>query len=143
MTINECQEKIVEELTPLHDWFEKYEYLIKLGKNLEPLDERFKTEENSISGCQSKVWMKAEMKDKKIYLAADSDTLITKGIIALLFRVLNNQTPEDILNSKLYFVDKIGLSSNLSPARANGLVSIVKRILSYAREFNEKLTDNG
>ena len=137
MTINECQDKIIEELTPLNDWFEKYEYVIKLGKTLGPLNEEFKIEENLISGCQSKVWMTAEMKDKKIYLAADSDTLITKGIIALLFRVLNNQTPEDILNSQLYFIDKIGLSSNLSPARANGLVSIVKRILFYAKELSE------
>ena len=135
MTINENQDKIIEELLPLNDWFEKYEYLVSLGKALKPLDEEFKTEDNLIKGCQSKVWLRAEKKDNKIYLAADSDTLITKGIIALLLRVLNNQSPEDIINCNLYFLEKIGLSTNLSPARANGVVSIIKQIVYYANEL--------
>lgn len=142
MTINESQDRIIEEFTPLNDWFEKYEYLIKLAKTLEPLDEEFKTEENLISGCQSKVWLRAEMKGKQIRLTADSDTIITKGIIALLLRVLNNQPPEDIININLYFIDKIGLSSNLSPARANGVVSILKQIIFYAKKFSEDPLDN-
>ena len=135
MTINENQDKIIEELLPLNDWFEKYEYLVSLGKALKPLDEEFKTEDNLIKGCQSKVWLRAEKKDNKIYLAADSDTLITKGILALLLQVLNNQSPEDIINCNLYFLEKIGLSTNLSPARANGVVSIIKQIVYYANEL--------
>jgi cysteine desulfuration protein SufE len=135
MTINEIQDRIIEELLPLNNWFEKYEYLIGLGKALKPLNEEFKTDENLISGCQSKVWMKAEKKDNKIYMTADSDTLITKGIIALLLRVFNNQSPEDIINCNLYFVEKIGLSTNLSPARANGVVSIVKQIMFYSNKL--------
>ena len=135
MTINESQDRIIEELLPLNDWFEKYEYLISLGKVLKPLDEEFKTDENLISGCQSKVWLKAEKKGDKICMSADSDTLITKGIIALLLRVFNNQSPEDIINCNLYFVEKIGLSTNLSPARANGVVSIVKQIMFYSNKL--------
>ena len=135
MTINESQDRIIEELLPLNDWFEKYEYLISLGKALKPLDEKFKTEDNLIKGCQSKVWMRAEKKGDKICIAADSDTLITKGIIALLLRVLNNQSPEDIINCNLYFLEKMGLSTNLSPARANGVVSIIKQIVYYANEL--------
>ena len=135
MRINENQDKIIEELLPLNDWFEKYEYLVSLGKALKPLDEKFKTEGNLIKGCQSKVWMRAEKKGDKICITADSDTLITKGIIALLLRVLNNQSPEDIINCNLYFVEKIGLSKNLSPARANGVVSIIKQIMLYANKL--------
>ena len=135
MTINENQDRIIEELLPLNDWFEKYEYLISLGKALKLLDEEFKTEDNLIKGCQSKVWLRAEKKDNKIYLAADSDTLITKGILALLLQVLNNQSPEDIINCNLYFLEKIGLSTNLSPARVNGVVSIIKQIVYYANEL--------
>ena len=135
MTINETQDRIIEELLPLNNWFEKYEYLIGLGKALKPLDEEFKTDENLISGCQSKVWLKAVKKDNKIYMTADSDALITKGIIALLLRVLNNQSPEDIVNCNLYFVEKIGLSTNLSPARANGVVSIIKQIMFYSNKL--------
>jgi cysteine desulfuration protein SufE len=135
MTINESQDRIIEELLPLNDWFEKYEYLIGLGKALKPLAEEFKTDENLISGCQSKVWLKAEKKDNKICMAADSDTLITKGIIALLLRVFNDQSPDDIINCNLYFVEKIGLSRNLSPARANGVVSIIKQIMFYSNKL--------
>ena len=131
--INKIQDKIIEEFSKLNDWFDKYEYLIDLGKSLEPLDEKLKSEENSISGCQSKVWLKAEIRNERIHYLADSDSLITKGMISLLLRVLNNQFPEDIVNADLYFIDKIGLNSNLSPARANGLISIVKQIKSSAK----------
>ncbi len=130
--INKSQDEIIEEFSKLNDWFDKYEYLINLGNSLEPLDEKLKSEENSISGCQSQVWIKAEMRDERIHYLADSDSLITKGMISLLLRVLNNQYPEDIINSDLYFIDKIGLNSNLSPARVNGLMSIVKQIKSSA-----------
>jgi len=132
--INLIQDMIIEEFTKLDDWFDKYEYLISLGKKLEPLDEKLKNEENSISGCQSNVWIKAEIQDKKVNYLADSDSLIVKGMISLLLRVLNNQHPKDIVNTDLYFIDKIGLSSNLSPSRANGLMSIVKQIKSYAKQ---------
>jgi len=131
--INKIQDKIIEEFSKLNDWFDKYEYLIDLGKSLEPADEKLKSEENSISGCQSQVWIKAEMRDERIHYLADSDSLIIKGMISLLLRVLNNQYPEDIINSDLYFIDKIGLNSNLSPARVNGLMSIVKQIKSSAK----------
>lgn len=130
--INKIQDKIIEEFSKLNDWFDKYEYLIDLGNSLEPLDEKLKSEENSISGCQSQVWIKAEIKDERIHYLADSDSLITKGMISLLLRVLNNQFPEDIVNADLYFIDKIGLNSNLSPSRVNGLMSIVKQIKSSA-----------
>jgi cysteine desulfuration protein SufE len=131
--INKIQDEIIEEFSTLNDWFDKYEYLINRGKSLEPLDEELKFEENSISGCQSQVWIKAEMRDERIHYLADSDSLIIKGMISLLLRVLNNQFPEDIVNSDLYFIDKIGLNSNLSPARVNGLMSIVKQIKSSAK----------
>ena len=130
--INTIQDEIIDEFSTLNDWFDKYEYLINRGKSLEPADEKLKSEENSISGCQSQVWIKAEMRDERIHYLADSDSLITKGMISLLLRVLNNQFPEDIVNSDLYFIDKIGLNSNLSPARVNGLISIVKQIKSSA-----------
>jgi len=131
--INTIQDEIIDEFSTLNDWFDKYEYLINRGKSLEPADEKLKSEENSISGCQSQVWIKAEMRDERIHYLADSDSLITKGMISLLLRVLNNQFPEDIVNSDLYFIDKIGLNSNLSPARVNGLMSIVKQIKSSAK----------
>ena len=139
--INKSQDEIIEEFSKLNDWFDKYEYLINLGKSLEPLDEKLKSEENSISGCQSQVWIKAEMRDERIHYLADSDSLITKGMISLLLRVLNNQYPENIINSDLYFIDKIGLNSNLSPARVNGLMSIVKQIKSSA-EMATKIRKN-
>ena len=131
--INKIQDEIIEEFSTLNEWFDKYEYLINRGKSLGPLDEKLKSEENSISGCQSQVWIKAEMRDERIHYLADSDSLIIKGMISLLLRVLNNQFPEDIVNSDLYFIDKIGLNSNLSPVRVNGLMSIVKQIKSSAK----------
>ena len=130
--INTIQDEIIEEFSQINDWLDKYEYLIKLGKNLESIDKKIKTEKNSISGCQSQVWIKAELCDGKIQYLIDSDSLITKGIISLFLRVLNNQYPEDVINSDLYFIDKIGLNSNLSPVRVNGLMSIVRHIKSSA-----------
>jgi cysteine desulfuration protein SufE len=135
MTINEIQDKIIEEFSPLDDLFEMYEYLVSLGKILEPLGKEYRVGENSISGCQSEVWLRAELKNKKIYITADSDALITKGILALLLRVVNNQSPKDILSADFYFIDRIGLSSNLSPARWNGVNAILKRIRYFAENF--------
>ena len=132
MDIDKIQDQIIEEFSGLEDGFEKYKHIVSLGKSLEALPEKYKTEDNSISGCQSKVWIKAELRSGKIYFSADSDALITKGIIALLLRVVNNQSPEDILNSELYFIDRIGLTSDLSPARGNGLYSVMKRITEFA-----------
>jgi cysteine desulfuration protein SufE len=131
--INKIQNQIIEEFSDLDDWLDKYEYLIELGKSLEPLDNKLKSDENSIGGCQSKVWLKTVIKDEKIYYLADSDSLITKGIIYLLLRVLNNQHPRDIANADLYFLNKIGLHSNLSPSRVNGLMSILNKITSSAK----------
>ena len=133
--INNIQDEIIEEFSNLNDWFDKYEYMIKLGKSLESSDENLKSDDNSISGCQSQVWLKAEMNNDKIHFLADSDSLITKGIISLLLRVFNDQYPKDIVNAELYFIDKIGLNSNLSPSRVNGLMSILKQIKSSAKEI--------
>ena len=132
MNIDKIQDQIIEEFSGLEDGFEKYIHIVSLGKSLEPLPAKFKTEENSISGCQSKVWIRSELRNGKIYISADSDALITKGIIALLLRVVNNQSPEDIMNSELYFIDRIGLTSNLSPARGNGLYAVMKKITDFA-----------
>lgn len=136
--INDIEDKIIEEFSMLDDWIDKYEYLIDIGKKLSPLDGQLKTEDNLIKGCQAKVWISAELKDGKVCFFADSDALITKGLIALLLRVLNNQTPEDIVNSDLYFIDKIGLSSHLSPSRANGLASIVKHMKWLGMKYNTR-----
>jgi cysteine desulfuration protein SufE len=139
-TINDIQDKIIEEFSELDDWLDKYEYLIDLGKELNPLAADLKTEDNAIKGCQAKVWISAEMKDGKLCFFADSDALITKGLIALLLQVLNDQTPADIVNADLYFIEKVGLNSHLSPSRANGLASIVKQIKWYGMEYkNEKI----
>jgi cysteine desulfuration protein SufE len=131
--INEKQDEIIKEFSKLDDWFDKYNYLINLGRSLEPLDNSLKSEDNSITGCQSNAWLIAENKDGKIHYLADSDSQITKGMISLLLRVLNNKYPKDIIDADLYFIDKIGLSSNLSPSRANGLLTILKQIKSYAK----------
>ena len=137
MTINSIQDKIVEDFAALNDWLDKYEYIISLGKELAPLDDRLKTEENAVKGCQSKVWITSKLSGGKISFLADSDALITRGLIALLLRVLNNQIPEDVVNTELYFIDRIGLSSNLSPSRANGLASIVKHVKWYSQSYLE------
>jgi cysteine desulfuration protein SufE len=126
------QDKIIEEFSQLEDWFDTYEHLIDLGKNLKPTDETIQTDAYAISGCQSQVWLKAETKNGRIHYVADSDSLIVKGMISLLLRVINDQRPEDIVKADFSFIDTIGLSSHLSPSRANGLMSIVKQIKSYA-----------
>ncbi len=136
MTINEIQDEIIEEFSAYDEWLDKYEYLIELGNSLDTIEENKKTPDNIIQGCQSRVWLDATLEDNgTISFKADSDAIITKGIIALLIRVFNNQTPDDIVNAELYFVDEIGLSANLSPTRANGLVAMIKQIRYYALAF--------
>ena len=131
-TINELQDEIVEEFLELDDWMDRYQLLIDMGGELEPMDDSMKTEQNLIDGCQSRVWINADYIDGRLVMTAESDALIVKGIIALLLRVLNNQTPRDILDSDLYFIDRIGLRDHLSPTRSNGLLAMVKRIHDYA-----------
>ncbi len=132
MTINEIQEQIIEEFSVFEEWLDKYEYLIDLGKSLPLIDTKAKVNNNLIEGCQSKVWLNAGYENGKVVFFADSDAIITKGIIALLIRVLNNQTPEEIIKADLHFIDGIGLKQNLSPTRANGLVSMIKQMRNYA-----------
>jgi cysteine desulfuration protein SufE len=138
MNIKEIQEEIIDEFSLFDDWMQRYEYLIDLGKNLPLIHDEFKTDDNIIKGCQSKVWLKGEQKENKIFFTADSDAILTKGIIALLIRVFSNQTSSDILNAEMDFIDKIGLKEHLSPTRANGLVSMVKNIKMYALAFDAK-----
>jgi len=135
MTINEKQDEIIEEFSTFDDWMDRYQILIDLGNELPPLDEKFKTDQNLIEGCQSRVWVQADYVDGKIVFQAESDALIVKGIIALLVKVLSGHTPDEILNADLYFIDKIGLKEHLSPTRSNGLLSMVKQIRMYALAF--------
>ena len=132
MTIKSIQEEIIDEFLLFDDWMQKYEYMIDLGKSLPLINENNKTDDRLIKGCQSKVWLDANLKDGKINYTADSDAIITKGIIAILLRVFSNQSPDDILSSNTDFIDKIGLKEHLSPTRANGLVSMVKQLKIYA-----------
>jgi cysteine desulfuration protein SufE len=138
MTIKEIQEEIIEEFSMFDDWMQRYEYIIDLGKNLPLIQEEFKTDDNIIKGCQSKVWLKGEQNDDKIVFTADSDAILTKGIIAILIRVFSNQKASDILNAEMDFIDEIGLKEHLSPTRANGLVSMIKNIKMYALAFDAK-----
>lgn len=138
MNIREKQEEIIEEFSMFDDWMQRYEYIIDLGKNLPLIQEEFKTDDNIIKGCQSKVWLKGEQNDDKIVFTADSDAILTKGIIAILIRVFSNQKAMDILNADMDFIDKIGLKEHLSPTRANGLVSMIKNIKMYALAFDAK-----
>ena len=135
MTINEIQDEIIEEFSGLDDWMDKYQLLIELGKELTPLDERYKTEQNLIDGCQSRVWLQADLVDGVIHFTAESDALIVKGIVSLLIRVLSDHTPQEILDADLYFIEEIGLKEHLSPTRSNGLVAMVKQIRTYALAF--------
>ena len=135
-SINELQDEIVEEFLELDDWMDRYQLLIDMGGELEPMDDSMKTEQNLIDGCQSRVWINADCIDGRLVMTAESDALIVKGIIALLLRVLNNQTPRDILDSDLYFIDRIGLRDHLSPTRSNGLLAMVKRIHDYALAYD-------
>jgi len=132
LTIKVIQEEIIDEFNLFDDWMERYEYLIELGKSLPIIDQQYKLDENIIKGCQSKVWLCSEMNNTKINFTADSDAILTKGLVALLLRVLSNQTPEDILMADTLFIDQIGLKEHLSPTRANGLVSMLKQIKLYA-----------
>lgn len=138
MIINEIQEEIIEEFNQFDDWLEKYSLLIDMGNSLEPLDSKYKTPENLIEGCQSKVWLQAEMKDGKVYFRGDSDAVLVKGIIALLIKVLSGHTPAEILNADLYFIDQIGLREHLSPTRSNGLLAMLKQMKLYALAFKSK-----
>ena len=134
-SINELQDEIVDEFLELDDWMDRYQLLIDMGGELEPMDDSMKTEQNLIDGCQSRVWINADCIDGRLVMTAESDALIVKGIIALLLRVLNNQTPRDILDSELYFIDRIGLRDHLSPTRSNGLLAMVKHIHDYALAY--------
>ena len=138
MTINEIQDEIIEEFSGFDDWMDKYQMLIDLGNEQEPLDEKYKTESNLIDGCQSRVWLQADYADGKIHFSAESDALIVKGIVALLIRVLSDHTPQEILDADLYFIEEIGLKEHLSPTRRNGLVAMVKQIRMYALAFSTK-----
>ena len=131
MTIDEIQEEIIEEFTIFDNWMDKYEYIIDLGKHLPLIAEAYKTDGHLIKGCQSKVWLKAEKAGKNIRFTADSDAVITKGIIALLIRILSDQLPEEVAAAELYFIDRIGLKEHLSPTRSNGLVNMVKQMKRY------------
>ena len=139
MTIAEIQEEIIDEFSMFEDWEERYQYMIDLGKSLPLIDEQFKTEDNIIKGCQSKVWVHAEMNDDKVVFTADSDAIITKGIIAILIRTFSNQHPKDIIESNTDYIDQIGLKDHLSPTRANGLVSMIKQIKMYALAYQTQL----
>ena len=138
MTINEIQDEIIDEFSGLDDWMDKYQLLIDLGNEQEPLDEQYKTEQNLIDGCQSRVWLQADYEDGKIRFTAESDALIVKGIVALLIRVLSEHTPQEILDADLYFIEEIGLKEHLSPTRSNGLLAMVKQMRMYALAFNTK-----
>ena len=138
MTINEIQDEIIEEFSGFDDWMDKYQLLIDLGNEQEPLDEKYKTEQNLIDGCQSRVWLQADYADGKIHFSAESDALIVKGIVALLIRVLSDHTPQEILDADLYFIEEIGLKEHLSPTRSNGLVAMVKQMRLYALAFSKK-----
>lgn len=139
MTINETQDRIIEEMSDLDDWMDRYAYIIDLGNALPPIDEKYKTPQHLIEGCQSRVWLNAELNsDGKVEFTADSDAIIVKGIISLLIEVLSNHTPQEILDADLYFIPAIGLSEHLSPTRSNGLLAMVKQMKMYAVAFKAR-----
>ena len=138
MTIQEIQDEIIEEFSELDDWMDRYQLLIDLGNEQEPLDEKYKTESNLIDGCQSRVWLQADYRDGKLWFTAESDALIVKGIVSLLIRVLSGHTPQEILDADLYFIERIGLREHLSPPRSNGLLAMVKQMRAYAMAFRVK-----
>ncbi len=139
MTINEIQDAIVEEFSLFDEWLDKYDYLIELSRELPPIDPAHRTDQYVIKGCQSRVWVDAELREGRVYYTADSDAIITKGIIALLIRVLNGHPPQAILDADLYFIDRIGLRENLSPTRANGLLSMIKQMKLFALAYQSKM----
>ena len=142
MDINSNQDQIVEEFGIFEDWMDKYNYLIDLSKSLPVIDEKYKKPEYLIEGCQSRVWLRADFQDDKVIYTADSDAVITKGIVSLLIRVMSDRTPEEIINNDLWFIDKIGLKENLSPTRSNGLVSMIKQMKLYALAYQAKSKQN-
>ncbi|MDR1182118.1 MAG: SufE family protein [Bacteroidales bacterium] len=139
MTIQEEENKIIEEFSLFEDWMDKYNYIIELGNALPPIDEKYRQDAYLIAGCQSNVWLQAELIEGKIYYKADSDAIITKGIISLLIRVLSGKTPDEIINASLTFLNTIGLTQHLTPTRSNGLVSMIKQIKVYALAFKNKI----
>ena len=136
MGLNELQDEIIEEFSEFDDWMDKYQLLIDLGSDQEPLDEKYKTESNLIDGCQSRVWLVADYADGLLHFKAESDALIVKGIVTLLIRVLSGHTPQEILDADLYFIDRIGLREHLSPTRSNGLLAMVKQMRMYALAYS-------
>lgn len=136
--MDKIQDEIIEEFAIFEDWLDKYNYLIELSDTLPSIDEEHRTDQYVIQGCQSRVWVDAKMEDGKVYYSADSDAIITKGIIALLIRVLNGRTPQNVLDCDLYFIDAIGLSENLSPTRSNGLLAMIKQMKMYALAFSKR-----
>lgn len=138
MNLNETQKEIVEEFSVFDDWLDRYNYLIELGNELPEIDAQYKTNEYLINGCQSKVWLHADLVDGKLVFSADSDAIIVKGIVALLVKVLNERTPDEIVGNELFFIDEIGLSQNLSPTRSNGLLAMVKKMRLYALAYQVK-----
>ena len=136
MTIKEIQDEIIEEFSELDDWMDRYQLLIDMGNELAPMDEKYKVDENLIDGCQSRVWIHCSKEGEKLHFIAESDALIVKGIISLIIRVFDNQTPQDILNTELYFINEIGLTEHLSPTRSNGLLAMIKQIRIYALAFS-------
>ena len=137
-TINEVQDEIIEEFSGFDDWMDKYQLLIDMGSGQEPLPEEYKTEQNLIGGCQSRVWLQADYREGRVVFRAESDALIVKGIVDLLVRVLSGHTPQEILDADLYFIDRIGLKEHLSPTRSNGLVAMLKQMKMYALAFKAK-----
>ena len=140
-TINELQDEVIEEFSDFDDWMDRYQLLIDLGNEQEPLDDKYKTEQNLIDGCQSRVWLQADLVDGKVVFQAESDALIVKGIISLLIQVVSGHTPDEILESDLYFIEKIGLKEHLSPTRSNGLLAMVKQMRMYALAFKAKMQE--
>ena len=138
MTINEAQDEIIDEFADMSDWMDKYQLLIDLGNEQQPLDDKYKTDSNLIDGCQSRVWLQADYRDGVITFMAESDALIVKGIVTLLIRVLSGHSPQEILDADLYFIDRIGLREHLSPTRSNGLLAMIKQMRMYALAFKVK-----
>ena len=142
MSINEIQDEIIEEFSQFDDWLDRYSLLIDYGNELPPIDEKYKKPENIIEGCQSRVWLNAEIENGCVVFSGESDAVLVKGIVALLIKVLNNHTPDEILNSDLYFIEKIGLREHLSPTRSNGLLAMVKQMKMYALAFDMKMKNS-
>ncbi len=140
-TINELQDEVIEEFSEFDDWMDKYQLLIDLGNEQPPLDPIYKTDKNLIDGCQSRVWLQADLENGKVTFRAESDALIVKGIIALLIRVVSEHTPDEILNADLYFIEEIGLKEHLSPTRSNGLLAMIKQMRMYALAFKAKMQE--